>query len=151
LPSQLVRQKEIEEDRDASILMKDDPSAESSSATNYTNERKVAVVEGASRITGAIQDKIEGSIDFHASDNGSEQNFTDESLIASLLSPKAYTYKLVYERLDQQERIAKSKETVLVRDVVPPDTSKPSAEEEAKNTTAGSSGIDHRFRLTNRL
>jgi hypothetical protein len=64
LPSQLVRQKEIEEDRDASILMKDDPSAESSSATNYTNERKVAVVEGASRITGAIQDKIEGSAGF---------------------------------------------------------------------------------------
>jgi hypothetical protein len=50
--------------RNATVLMEDDPSVDTSTATNYTNERKVVVVEGASRITGAIQDKIEGSAGF---------------------------------------------------------------------------------------
>jgi hypothetical protein len=102
-------------------------------ATNYTNERKAVGVEGVSRITGAIQDKFEGSVGFHASNDGSEENYMNESLIASLLSPKAYTYKLAFEKLDQLKMIGNSKEKAFVRYVVTPDTSKPSAEEEPKN------------------
>lgn len=133
LPSQLVRQKEIEEDSDATVLMEDDPSVDSPRATNYTNERKVDGVEGANRITGAIQEKMKGSVDLHASNNGSEENYRNESLIASLVSPKAYTYELAFEKLGQLEMIAKSKEKAFMRDVVTPDTSRPSAEEEPKN------------------
>jgi hypothetical protein len=133
LPSQLVRQKEIEEDSDATVLMEDDPSVDSPPATNYTNERKVEGVEGADRITGAIQEKIEGSVDLHESNNGSEKNYRNESLIASLGSPKLYTYELAFAKLDQLEMIAKSKEKAFLRDVETPDTSEPSAEEEPKN------------------
>jgi hypothetical protein len=113
--------------------MEDDPSGDTYSATNHTNERKEVGVEVASKITEALQDKVGCYIYFHASNKGSDQNWVDESLIASLVSPKAYKYNQVYERLDEQERIAKSKETVLMRDVDTLDTSKPSAEEEAKN------------------
>jgi hypothetical protein len=57
----------------------------------------------------------------------------NESLVASLVLPKAYTYKLAFEKLDQLEMIGKSKEKAFVRDVVTPNTSKPSAEEEPNN------------------
>jgi hypothetical protein len=90
-------------------------------------------VEGANRITGAIQEKIEGSADLYASNNGSEENYRNESLIASLVLPKTYTYKLAFEKLGRLEMIEKSKERAFMRDVVTPNTSRPSDEEEPKN------------------
>jgi hypothetical protein len=66
LPSQLVHQKEMEEDSDAIVLMEDDPSADSPPDTNYTNERKVVGVEGANRIAGGSQERMDGSVDLHA-------------------------------------------------------------------------------------
>ncbi len=90
-------------------------------------------MEDANRITGASHEKIEGSVDFHASNNGSEENYRSESPIASLAMPKTFTNKLAFEKLHQLGRIAKRKEKALVRDAVTPDTSKPSAEEETNN------------------
>jgi hypothetical protein len=55
------------------------------------------------------------------------------SLIPSLVSPKAYTHELAFDKLHELEMIAKSKEKVFLRDVVTPDTSKPSAEDGPKN------------------
>jgi hypothetical protein len=133
LPSQLVRQKEMEEDSNATVLMEDDPSVDSLPATNYTNERKVDGVEGANRITGGSQERMDGSVDLHASNNGSQENDRNESLIASLVLPKAYTYELAFEKHGQIEMIAKGKEKAFMRDVVTPDTLRPSAEEEPKN------------------
>jgi hypothetical protein len=132
-PSQLVCQKEMEEDINATVLMEDDPSVDSPPATNYTNERKVDGVEGANRIAGGSQERMDGSVDLHASNNGSQENDRNESLIASLVSPKAYTYELAFEKLGQLEMIEKGKEKAFMRDVVTPDTSRPSAEEEPKN------------------
>jgi hypothetical protein len=124
----------LEEDSDATVLMEDDPSVNSPPATNYTNERKVDRVEGVNRIAGGSQERMDGSVDLHASNNGSQENDrNEESLIASLVSPKAYTYELTFEKLGQLEMIAKGKEKAFMRDMVTPDTSRPSAEEEPKN------------------
>jgi hypothetical protein len=124
----------LEEDSDATVLMEDDPLVDSPPATNYTNERKVDGVEGANRIAGGSQERMDGSVNLHASNNGSQENDrNEESLIASLVLPKAYTYKLAFEKLGQLEMIAKGKEKAFMRDMVTPDTSRPSAEEEPKN------------------
>jgi hypothetical protein len=123
----------MEEDSDATVLIEDDPSVDSPPATNYTNERKVDEVEGANRITGGSQERMDGTADLHALSNGSQENDRNESLIASLVSPKAYIYELAFEKLGQLEMIAKGKEKAFMRDVVTPDISRPSAEEEPKN------------------
>jgi hypothetical protein len=86
MPSQLVRQKELEEDGDATVLMEDDPLVHSPPATNYTNERKVDGLEGANMITGGSQERMDGSVNLLASNNGSQENDRNESLIASLVS-----------------------------------------------------------------
>jgi hypothetical protein len=94
LPSQLVRQ--MEEDSNATVLMEDDPSVDSPPATNYTNERKVDGVEGVNRIAGGSQERMDGSINLHASNNGSQENDRVKSLIASLVLPKAYCGNILY-------------------------------------------------------
>jgi hypothetical protein len=123
----------MEEDSDATVLMEDDPLVDSPTATNYTNERKVDGMEGANRIAGGSQERMDGSVDLRASNNGSQENDRNDPLIARLVLPKAYTYKLAFEKLGQLEMIAKGKEKALMRDVVTPDTSRPRAEEEPKN------------------
>jgi hypothetical protein len=50
-----------------------------------------------------------------------------------LFEPKAYAYKLAFDKLHELEIIAKSKEKVFLRDVATLDTPKPSDEEEPKN------------------
>jgi hypothetical protein len=108
LRSELIRQEEIAEDSDATVIMEDDPSLDTFSPT------------GESRQAGINMAGV--------GDRGTEES------IQSLVTRKPYEYERVWERLDEQERIAKCKETVLVKDIVTLDTSKPSEEEEANHT-----------------
>ena len=107
LPSQVLPQQEIEEDSDATVLMED-------------SDESVLMEDDPSVDSPTVDSP---SVDSPPVD-------TSPPATATLVTPKTYTHKLAFEKLG---RFAKRKEKTFVRDVVTPDTTKPSTEEEPKH------------------